>query len=159
MKTLICTINHNERKNERVGIYYDADEKKLYAEDEIIDTPELNTIEEAEDFCDSAWGVDPLGVWDTEWVEREDDEDIVLKIGRIGIKSETFCTAWNDQLYCVDVCEDSEERTAWLYNSAYGVKAFVFGQLVKAMSRDEFLNIVFSNLPDYIEDYAEEYED
>ena len=85
-------------------------------------------------------------------------EKIVLKISRINIKTETFCTPWNGQLYCVDICEDAEERSAWLYNANYCVKSLMFGEEVKN-DRDEFLNCVFSNLPDYIEDYADEYED
>ena len=85
-------------------------------------------------------------------------EKIVLKISRIDIKSETFCTPWNGKLYCVDICEDAKERSAWLYNSAYGVKSMMFGHMVCDMSKEEFLDLVFSNLPDYIEDYVEEYE-
>ena len=88
-----------------------------------------------------------------------DDEEITLEISRINIKSETFCTPWNGQLYCVDICEDAEERGAWLYNASYGIKSFMFGTSVKQDNREEFLDMVFSNLPDYIEDYAEEYED
>lgn len=90
---------------------------------------------------------------------NNNDEEIVLKISRIGIKSETFCTTWGGKLYCVDICEDAKERSAWLYNSAYGVKSLMFGYMVCDMSRDEFLDIVFSNLPEYIEDYAEEFEE
>ena len=71
MKKTICTINHNER-NERVTISYDTDERKLYADDEAIDTPELPTVEAAEDFCAASWGVDPVGVWDLEWIEEDD---------------------------------------------------------------------------------------
>ena len=88
-----------------------------------------------------------------------DDEEITLEISRINIKSETFCTPWNGKLYCVDICEDAEERSAWLYNANYGIKSLMFGTSVKQDSRDEFLDMVFSNLPYYIEDYAEEYED
>ena len=39
-----------------------------------------------------------------------------------------------------------------------GVKSLMWGQEIKN-DRDEFLNRVFSNLPDYIEYYANEYED
>ena len=86
------------------------------------------------------------------------DEDIMLEIGRINIKTETFCTKWNGKLYCVDVCEDAEERSAWLYEAGTGVKSLLFGEDVRS-DRDTFLNIVFSNLPDYIADYEEEYEE
>lgn len=89
----------------------------------------------------------------------ENNNEIVLKISRIKIKTETFCTPWNGKLYCVDICEDAEERSAWLYNANYGVKSLMFGEEVKQGSRKDFLDCVFSSLPDYIEDYADEYED
>lgn len=88
-----------------------------------------------------------------------ENEEIVLKISRIAIKSETFCASWNGQLYCVDICEDAEERSAWLYNAAYGVKSLMWVEDIKQSSREEFLDMVFSSLPDYIAGYAEEYED
>ena len=91
--------------------------------------------------------------------EEEKEEEITLKISRIAIKSETFCTPWNGKLYCVDICEDAEERSAWLYNSAYGVKSMMFGCMVKDQSREDFLDMVFSNLPPNIEYYADKYED
>ena len=86
------------------------------------------------------------------------NNEIVIKISRINIKSETFCTAWEGQLYCIDVCEDSEVRMAWLYNSDYGIKMLMFGEEV-GNDRDEFLDSVFSSLPNYIEIYQEEFED
>lgn len=89
----------------------------------------------------------------------ENNNEIILKISRIDIKSETFCTPWNGKLYCVDICEDADEYSAWLYNPDYAVKTLVVGEEVKNTSKDEFLDLVFSNLPYYIEDYAEEYED
>ena len=85
---------------------------------------------------------------------KNGENEIVLKISRIAIKSETYCTPYNDKLYCVDICEDAEERTAWLYNADYGVKYLMFGDTVKN-DRDAFLNTVFSNLPEYIEDYED----
>lgn len=91
--------------------------------------------------------------------EEDNEEETVLEISKIDIKMETFCTTWNGKLYCVDICEDAEERSAWLYNSRYGVKSLMFGYLVNDQSREDFLDTVFSNLPDYIEDYAEQYED
>lgn len=95
-----------------------------------------------------------------EWLEELADEEAeeVLRISRINIKSETFCTSWNGKLYCVDICEDAEERSAWLYNANYGVKMLMWGEEVEQSNRDEYLDLVFSNLPDYIEDYEEEYE-
>ena len=85
MKIKICTINHNERE-ERVTISYDTDGRKLYADNEIIDTPELDTIEAAEDFCAAAWGVDPVGVWNLEWIERDEPQTVT----RYEIKTDSF---------------------------------------------------------------------
>lgn len=90
-------------------------------------------------------------------IERN-EEEIIIEISKISMKSETFCTVWNGKLYCVDICEDSEERSAWLYNANYGVKSVMWGQDAKC-DRDEFLDLVFSNLPYYIAGYEEEYED
>ena len=76
----------------------------------------------------------------------------IIKISKINIKSETFCTPWNGKLYCVDICEDAEERSAWLYSSRSGHKTLMWGEEVKN-DRDHFLDCVFSLLPNYIEDY------
>jgi hypothetical protein len=89
-------------------------------------------------------------------MKKSNENEIVIKIGRIKIKTETFCTTWDERLYCIDICEDSEVRSAWLYNASFGVKELMFGEEVKN-NRDVFLDCVFSNLPDYIEDYDNEY--
>ena len=107
-------------------------------------------MDEIENQADIAWH---------EANDEEEEEEITLQISRIAIKSETFCMPWNGSLYCVDICEDAEERSAWLYNSAYGVKSLMWGEDVKQQSRESFLNLVFSNLPDYIKDYEDDYED
>ena len=85
------------------------------------------------------------------------DDGNVLHISRIAFKSETFCTPWNGQIYCVYVMEDAEERSAWLYRANCGVKDLMWGESVHN-SRSEFLDCVFSSLPEYIEDYEEELE-
>ena len=87
----------------------------------------------------------------------EAEEEIVLKISRIKIKSETFCTPWNGKLYCVDVCEDAEDRSAWLYRHDCGIKSLLWGESIKQNSRNKFLDMVFSSLPDYIDDYEKEF--
>jgi hypothetical protein len=86
------------------------------------------------------------------------NNDITLKIGRINFKTETFCTKWNDKMYCVDVFEDAEERSAWLYEANSGIKTLMWGEKIGQQSRDEFLDCVFSNLPDYIDMYEDDME-
>lgn len=86
------------------------------------------------------------------------DNEITLKIGRINFKTETFCTKWNDKMYCVDVFEDAEERSAWLYGANSGIKTLMWGEKIGQQSRDDFLDCVFSNLPDYIDDYEDDME-
>ena len=88
----------------------------------------------------------------------ENRNEIILKIGRIAYKSETFCTGWNKKLYCVDVFEDAENRSAWLYESGSGIKTLMWEERIAQSSRDEFLDMVFSNLPYYIDDYEEDME-
>ena len=78
-----------------------------------------------------------------------------IKISKIAIKSETFCTTWNGELYCVDICEDAEDRSAWVYSSDGGFKMLMWGEDPKQDSREDFLNRVFSNLPDYIDVYED----
>lgn len=120
------------------------------------ETTEDTTVTDAEIERQSReWGVSV----DELMEQVEEAEPIVLKISKIDFKTETFCTPWNGKLYCVDIFEDAEERSAWLYNVSYGVKSLMFGEAIDESRRDEFLDLVFSNLPSYIEDYEEEYED
>lgn len=88
--------------------------------------------------------------------DDDEDDEPVLQISKIAIKTETFCTPWNGDLYCVDICEDSEARSAWLYRSNCGVKTLMWGEDIKQTSRDDFLDMVFCNLPDYIDGYEED---
>ena len=91
--------------------------------------------------------------------KSENEAKEVLEISKIAFKTETFCTPWNGKLYCVDIFEDAEERSAWLYNAAYGIKSLMWGEKIGQTNRDDFLDLVFSNLPDYIKYYEEEYDD
>lgn len=96
-------------------------------------------------------------------VPEEEPEEIVLPISRIAIKTETFCAPYNGNLYCVDICEDAEERSAWIYNVRYGVKMLMWGEPcgpIKAEEdRESFRSLVFDNIPEYADLYSEEYED
>ena len=93
-----------------------------------------------------------------EETQEEEPGEIVLHISRIAIKTETFCAPYNGNLYCVDICEDAEERTAWIYNVQYGVKMLMWGEMA-SNDRDTFCDLVFKNIPEYADMYAEDYED
>ena len=154
----ICTINGTD--GERLTIMYDQDEKKLVASNgDVLETVEITDYDMAVNTCDAFYFNDGAEVWGAEWCEEDEEDEPVLEISKVNVKSETFCTTWNNQVYCVDICEDMAERSAWLYNVSYGVKSFMFGEDVTNQSRESFADLVFSNLPDYIESYAEEYED
>ena len=127
------------------GEYYDADGMELYPVYKLVDA-------ECGDYEIVGYTTDKQESMDS----MNEPEEITLKISRIAIKTEVFCTPWNGNLYCVDITEDAEERGAWLYRSNCGVKNFMFGYQVKDMSADEFKDLVFSNLPEYIDIYEEE---
>ena len=78
-----------------------------------------------------------------------------LKIHLIKATTETFATPYNGKLYCIDIYEDGAERSAWLYRADYCTKEYMFGEDVKN-DRDEFLDCVFGNLPDYIDSYEDD---
>lgn len=69
----ICTILLNGSETERQTISYSEVSKKLFSSviNAPLGTPPLNTVEDAEDYCHIMWGVDPSGVWDLQWIERE----------------------------------------------------------------------------------------
>jgi hypothetical protein len=130
------------------GIYDTRNYRYVLGDDGILKRIRLNKLDTT--------AVYEEGAWETV-AHLEEREEIVPTISGINIKSETFCTPWNGHLYCVDIMEDAEERSAWLYRSGMGVKSFMFGYMLKDMDADKFKDLVFSNLPDYIEDYEEEY--
>lgn len=86
-----------------------------------------------------------------------DNSKETVKIGIINATTETFCTKWNDNLYVVNVYEDSKERCAWLFRYGLGVQMMMWGEETGEHSKEMFLDYVFSNLPYYIDDYEEEY--
>lgn len=72
MRIALCSVLKSDSNTERQIISYDTEDKRLYtdAEEEPIDTPELDTIEAAEDFCYAAW-FNTIG-WEPEWIERDE---------------------------------------------------------------------------------------
>lgn len=71
-KIEICSIYHNNNGG-RLKIYWDPETRRLYADDwNEVDGPKCETVESAEDYCWRLWGIDPVGVWDFEWANREE---------------------------------------------------------------------------------------
>jgi hypothetical protein len=70
----ICTILLNNSETERQTISYNTVSKKLFSSaiDIPLDTPPLNSIEDAEEYCHVSWNIDPSGVWDLQWIERKE---------------------------------------------------------------------------------------
>ena len=79
-------------------------------------------------------------------------EELKLTVHRIKATTETFCIPYNGNVYCVDIYEDAEERSAWIYRHDSGIKTHMFGEETKN-DRDEFIDLVFHNVPDYADDY------
>lgn len=67
----LCTILLNDSDTERQTISWDPGDHKLYSSvtEEPIDTPDLPTVEAAEDFCYYSW-FKTIG-WDPQWIERD----------------------------------------------------------------------------------------
>jgi len=61
--------------------------------------------------------------------------------------------------YMIDIFKVDGTYEAWLYNSEYGIKDFMFGMPVEQQSLDEFLEIVKANVPEYIDLYKDQHED
>ena len=102
MKINICTINHNTDKDRRVTVSYDTDDMHLYADGEQIDGRELPTIEDAENECAALWGVDPVAVWELEWIERKENEP-----KRYHVMPE-FWSAWGEDVDENTIVDENE---------------------------------------------------
>lgn len=70
----LCSILKNDSDTERQIISYDTEDKHLYsdAQEEPIDTPELDTIEDAENYCYAGWFGGTARFWEPEWIERDE---------------------------------------------------------------------------------------
>ena len=64
-----------------------------------------------------------------------------------------------DGTYMVDVVTTDDYYEAWLYNILYGIKTSMFGVPKSQQSYREFLDIVVSNIDEYIALYVEDVED
>ena len=70
--TDICTILLRNSNIHRQTISSNEVNHKLYSSviDAPLDTPPLNTLEEAEEYCRISWGIDPSGVWEFQWADK-----------------------------------------------------------------------------------------
>lgn len=59
--------------------------------------------------------------------------------------------------FLVDVTDKLEEYEAFIYHKDYGVKDLMFGVSKDQNTLDEFMEIVFYNLPKHIDTYKSEY--
>lgn len=75
---------------------------------------------------------------------------------KIENSTETF---WIRDQFLVDVVTTPEEYEAYIYNTEYGNKMFMYGLLKNTNSYEDVLKIVESNVEEYIADYAEQYMD
>lgn len=73
MRIPMCSILLNDSDTERQIISYDPETKRLYSScaEDPVDTPELETVEAAEDACYQLW-FNTIG-WDPEWIERTEE--------------------------------------------------------------------------------------
>lgn len=60
--------------------------------------------------------------------------------------------------YCIDIIEIGEIYESWLYRRDYGFKIFMFGLPTGQQSKEEFMDIVIRNVPEYIPNYCHELE-
>ena len=74
---------------------------------------------------------------------------------RTEIKIETFKY---DENYLIDVVTLKDTYEAWVYHKNYGVKSLMFGCPIEQQTYQFFLEMVEANADEYIEFYAEEYE-
>ena len=75
------------------------------------------------------------------------------------LKATATTTYKYNDAYLVDITFDGETYGAWIYHKDYGIKDLMFGMPAKQQSFTAFISIVEANVADYIEDYAEHFED
>lgn len=79
----------------------------------------------------------------------------------LSVKTETYDVG---EGFMVDVVENGEEFVMWITHKDHGTKQYCFGSPIQnwqwdephKISKDEFLEMVEANLPEYIEEYREE---
>lgn len=70
------------------------------------------------------------------------------------IKTITYILTGYDD-FMIDIVEDEENRSAWIYRNSYGTKSLMWGEEKTQSTFEEFLEMVEANAPDYIDEYDE----
>lgn len=72
------------------------------------------------------------------------------------ITTQTYSTKYN---FLVDIVTKSlkYQYEAWIYHVEHGVKDLMFGVSTEQQTYEEFLEIVFNNLDEYITNYVDEH--
>lgn len=74
------------------------------------------------------------------------------------VKMNLIDTYRHDDKYWMDISRLHGYYEAWIYNINYGVKMLMFGTATDQISKDEFVNLAFDRIYEYIVLYQEEYE-
>lgn len=72
------------------------------------------------------------------------------------ITTQTYSTKYD---FLIDIVTKTNEYyyEAWIYHNQYGIKDLMFGIPTENQTYEEFLEIVFNNLDEYITDYVDEH--
>lgn len=86
--------------------------------------------------------------------------DIVLQRKEINMKIIYAITTTYEMNngFMIDIIENDETYHAWIYKKNMGVKDLMFGVRKEQQTKNEFINIVLNNLPEYEEAYLEQWE-
>lgn len=77
-------------------------------------------------------------------------------------RTDTKITRYRRGHFFIDIVEMPNEFEAWLTHDCYGVSTLMFGTYKTKLGTDtetekEFLELVESNLPEYIDDFRKTY--
>lgn len=73
-------------------------------------------------------------------------------------KETVIVDRYTKETFVVEVFEEAEMYEAWICEKSYGVKNLMIGIAKDDMSKDEFVQLVFSNFDQYAMDYINEME-
>ena len=74
---------------------------------------------------------------------------------KIAVRTSTYKTRFSG--FLVDIVSDGKLYHAWLYHEEFGVKSCVVGAFKKDITRDDFIDVVDSDLERHIELYKNDH--